>query len=234
MTPLEVSGSVIYAVLLLVIGPGITSALVRGERVAGHVLLVFMISYGGRVALVALNGLLRLLPPKDAGDYALLLFRSLARGVAAPGGGLFGLSPFSLQMVANIPGFLLFGDNIAVILLTNALVGALTGVFAFSYARRLVGERGGLKALWLLSAYPALINFSFFGLRDPLIVLLLTIYAGSTAVAWTEKDGRARLAATIVAILSVGAVLFMRLELLPISLVLPTWLAAARAWSFRS
>lgn len=239
MTGLPPAGSSLvasglYGVLLALLGVGLSLVLCRGRRMAGHLAAGFLVAFGLRVLLVLVNETFGLLDPKLAGNAALHVYERLMTGTTGPG--LLELAAretFFVQAVVNVPGFALFGASRMNLLLTNAFLGAFTAVLAGVYLARLAPGRSWMWAFWLFALYPAAVNFSIFGLREPVVVLFVTTYvlAGSLALFSGKLSAGSRLGHGMVAAGSLLPLVSLRVELMPVLLVLPAWWLAAGLWS---
>ncbi len=82
---------------------------------------------------------------------------------------------FVPQFLLNYVQLEFFGANRYTLIFTNALLTTFAGIGAYLGFRKIFGFRIAFSALFFLNLYPAAINFSIFGLRDPIIYFALAI-----------------------------------------------------------
>lgn len=122
-----------------------------------------------KYGLILLNESLGIFDAKIAGNFTLELYdlyKELGPEVFATSKGM---KTFRPQLLFNLLAFELLGKSREIMLITNAALTTMAGVIAFFGLRKLYGFTVGLIAMLLINFYPAAINFSFFGLRDPVI-----------------------------------------------------------------
>lgn len=227
---MEGIGAAAYAVTLGLAGCAVIHLLFGKRPYAATVYVVFLVAFALRIGLTVFNETFQLIPEKYAGEFALDVHRTIWEMGAE--GGVDEVSPlkrnFLLPALLNLPGFLLFGATRWTLIFTNGFLATMAAVVGAAYLDRLAGRRAATWGLLLLAFYPAAINFSIFGLRDPIIYLLVTIYCGAAwAMVW---PGRGRLLQGFVAGAALLAIVSLRIELLPILLVLPFAIAIGAAW----
>lgn len=117
---------------------------------------------------------------KEAGDYSMLLYEYWqSQGFKLPTI-FFSLitNSFSIQALLCIPGFKLFGVNLFVVCLTNNAIVS----FALAISLKVLRKTGNVNLMLVtsLALFPSVINFSLYGLRDPIIyALILILYSVS-------------------------------------------------------
>ena len=90
---------------------------------------------------------------------------------------------FALQVLFNTPFFVMFGASLMTVTISNCFVSALTAPLVGLLLHNPFGDRVARRGLMLFFLYPGSVNFSLFGLRDPLIFLAMTLFAtGAIAV----------------------------------------------------
>lgn len=226
-------GSGFYGLILGAVGVAIALATVPNRRLAWRVAAVFGAAFLLRVVLVLTNETFGIFAPRDAGNQALDLYLLFVR--TGEWGELWRAAmgeTFFVQVVANVPAFSIFGANRLNLLLTNAFVGAVAPVVAAAYVTRLHTRASALVAAILFAVYPASVNFSYFGLRDPFVFLFVTAasLAGLLALFDVRQPPARRTQHAVVAVLSLIPLISLRIELLPILLVVPGWWVARRMW----
>lgn len=202
----------------LILGITILLVLSKIYRVRGRRLLsieVFIVVYLLRVGLVFFNENFLLFEHKYAGDFSLKLYQKYLLGI----GGFHNISDnliqfakeqFALQALFNAPFFAFFGEELITILFTNSLFSALSGSVAAIILHGPFGEKVARRALILFSIYPASVNFSIFGLRDPLIYFFMTLFAVAAIAVYIGFSRRFHLVLTV---LGAACVLNLRPEL---------------------
>lgn len=161
------------------------SAFFGGRQVLSISVGVFLIGFLMRVVAIMLNEEFAFLEAKLSGNRSIWLFERYI----LDGGGWLGLlgEEFGLQVLINIPVWLVFGASRMALLFSNAAIGALAAPLACVLLYRDFKQSGSLRALLLLSLYPAGFNFSIFGLRDPIIFLGMLILSIGGVRLWTAK-----------------------------------------------
>ncbi len=226
------SGHLLYAVVLALLGGALAYAAGTARRESLALAAFFAVSFGSRVAAVAVNERFGIFPQKFAACFPLDMINQ-------PGGlwrffetfdsgdrRAVAQVKFLIEAAANVPGIALFGNSHIILNLTNCLAGSLAGLLVFAYMRRLFDRNTAIFALLLVSFFPAAFNFSFFGLRD--IFLYLFILANIASLAWLvlRPDRRAlQLAVYLASFVCIG---LLRSAFLPFMLVLPAFLLARR------
>ena len=161
------------------------TAVCGGRRVFSLAVAVFIIGFIARVTMIMLNEEFGFIVEKLAGNRSIWLYQHfiLQRG---DWGSLLG-EEFALQVLVNIPAWMIFGASRLSLLFSNAAIGALAAPLAALLVNRDFKYSGSVRTLILLSLYPAGFNFSCFGLRDPLIFLgMIALCAGAIRV-WANK-----------------------------------------------
>jgi hypothetical protein len=168
--------------LIAYIVPGIAG----GKRVQSLAFLVFVGSYLLRLAFVLINEQVHFFEAKLAGDYSIGLYEKYILE-ASDYWGLLQKEPFALQVFLNIPVWLVFGPERLSLLASNSMFGSAVASVAGGLLYKPFGTRIALRAIILLAIYPAIFNFSLFGLRDPFIFFSMTVAACGILRQW--KDG---------------------------------------------
>lgn len=75
--------------------------------------------------------------------------------------------------------FLLFGYNVPVGLLANAVIAVAASLLVFDTARRSFGPRAGLAAMTAVALWPSLVLWSALNLKDPIAWLLIATFMWS-------------------------------------------------------
>lgn len=165
--------SFLYFLFLLSFGICLVIIIIKNKKNIEFLLPLFFVSLAFRAILIFLNENLNIFASKLASNRSLNIFLEWI------GNQNFSFSiidrPFFFQTLINTPGFYLFGPSRNNLLLTNAFIGAFTGIVVFAYLRHLFGQKIAKYGFILFSIYPAAINFSFSGLRDILIYFFIAI-----------------------------------------------------------
>src|SRR5439155_8799008 len=82
--------------------------------------------------------------------------------------------------------FQLLGPDVRIPLLLNAALGVATVMFIYAIGALLCSRRAALLAAAVVAFYPSLILWSALNLRDPLVVVLVTLAVWSL-VSFTTK-----------------------------------------------
>ncbi len=168
--------SIAYAIFIILIILS-SSYFLRHKGTQQKFLLICVPVIIVKIALIFLNENFVILKPKNAGNFALWLYSLLKSGNL--GADYLYFTTFLVQTLINYPFFEIFGASRLNLLLTNALITSIAAIIAFFNLKKIYGNKAGFRVLFALSVYPAAINFSFFGLRDPFIyafVILNIVY----------------------------------------------------------
>lgn len=169
-----------------------------------------------RVLLLLSNESFQLFPPKFAGEFSLYYYKALFLNED-----LFKIPSFIPQMIFNLGAFSLFGANRINIILTNAFLLSFSSIIAFVYLYRIYNVNAGIVAFLLIMFYPATLNFSMFGLRDPVVFFLFLSYILSFLFVIESRDWAFRTINFFVCIISMALALLSRPEMLPVIAFLP-------------
>lgn len=128
-----------------------------------------------KILIILLNEHYRILPRKPAGNFVLWFYwyaenygtTRILEGRVQP--------TFLVQFLVNYPFTYLFGIARENVLLVNGFFSSLAAIYAFFGLKKIFGSLASFLVLILLTVYPAAINFSMFGLRDPVIYLFMTM-----------------------------------------------------------
>ena len=143
----------------------------RATIVIGFVLLVFIL----KVGLIFFNESYNFIHRKPAGNFVLWmsvlsddigLLNFLAKGIQ---------KPFHLQLLLNHPVLQLFGYSRFNVLVMNSFITSLSAFFCYRKLRKYFNYYSAFWTLIVVSVYPAVINFSIFGLRDPIVYCLILV-----------------------------------------------------------
>lgn len=227
---MEAIGAVVYVTVLGLVGCAVVHLLFGKSSYAATVYVVFLVAFGIRIGLTVFNETFELIPEKYAGEFSLDVHRMIWESGAE--GGVDEVPTikrnFLLPALLNLPGFLLFGTNRWTLIFTNGFLATMAAVVGAAYLDRLSCRRAATWGLLLLAFYPAALNFSIFGLRDPIIYFLVTVYCGA---AWaTVWPGLRRPLQGLIAGVALLLIMLLRIELLPILLVLPFAVVLGAAW----
>lgn len=159
---------------------GLSLVLLSGVIFQSHLMakvasFTFSINFGLRFFLACLNETFLVFEPKVMGELSLKMFESFI----LDGENYIGLlkEPFGSQIFLNLPIWGTLGPSRESLLISNVAIGSLVGPIAALMLRQPCGRRGAFAALVLFSLYPCGINFSIFGLRDPVLFLANTVLA---------------------------------------------------------
>ncbi|SEQ18569.1 hypothetical protein [Neolewinella agarilytica] len=128
-----------------------------------------------KILIIFLNEHYRILPRKPAGNFVLWFYwyaenysaTRILEGRVQP--------TFLVQFLVNYPFIYLFGIARENVLLVNGFFTSMAAVYAFFGLKNIFGSLTAFLVLIFLTFYPAAINFSMFGLRDPVIYLFMTM-----------------------------------------------------------
>jgi len=178
---------------------------------AGLLVIPFLI----RVLVMLLNEDVALIAAKGAGMRSIQEFDALSLGLTS-WASLAGSSSFFLQTAINFPAFALFGAERDILLLTNCMIGALSGLAAFTYLTRLYSFTCGIVGWILVNLYPAAFQFSILGLRDPFVYLIVIAFICTLLALLAQSRRSAAFLHSSVLVLVLLAISSLRPELLPI------------------
>jgi hypothetical protein len=149
---------------------------VRASRIFS--LESFVLGFLIRFVLVLINERYQLFDQKIAGDKSVDLYFKYIVG----DGQFFYLlkDQFAVQVLINTPFFAIFGASLLTAIIVNSFISSLTAPLMGLILRQPFGERVALRATMLASIYPAAVNFSLFGLRDPLIYFFMAMFVVTT------------------------------------------------------
>lgn len=128
-------------------------------------LLFFALKYG----LILLNENYGIFGAKIAGNFTIDLYEVYREYGFEVFYARHGMINFRPQLLANLLVFELLGSHRGNLLLTNAILTTAASMIAFFSLKKLYNFKVGWISMLLVNLYPAAINFSFFGLRDPVI-----------------------------------------------------------------
>ena len=139
------------------------------------VLEAFVVGFAVRLGLMFVNEHYQFFEHKVAGNRSVEFYLKYIAGE----GELWGLlrDQFSLQVIFNVPFFVMFGASLLTVTISNAFISALTAPLVGLMLHNPFGDRVARRGLLLFFIYPASFNFSLFGLRDPLIFFGMTLFA---------------------------------------------------------
>ncbi len=235
MRGLSTFGLIGMPTTLLLLGIGLLFSLAYIYRVRSSKLLcveVFVVGFLLRIFLVLGNANFAILESKVADERALELYQKYLLGINTVGSlstnlYLLAKEQFAVQTLINAPFFALFGESVTTIIFTNSFFGAIVAPVASLMLYQSFNERVARRALILFSLYPALINFSMFGLRDPLIFFFMTVFAVS---AMCISVGFARGFHTLTGFVNCLGMLLLRPELFYVVVALIGLLMTPRAF----
>lgn len=156
--------------------------LFEGRKISSVAMLTFVLGFLVRALMIIVNEEFQFIDEKLAGNLSLQhydYFFQRGHGLAE----LWG-EEFAAQVFLNLPGWMIFGPERLSLLMSNAVVGAVAAPLAAGLLLRPLGNRAALRALVLISIYPGALNFSIFGLRDPLIFTAMVVLACGVVRSW--------------------------------------------------
>lgn len=168
----------------------------------------FLLGFLIRICLVFINEQYLFLEHKIAGDRSVEFYQKLLSGDLSFMGVL--RDTFALQVIVNIPFFSIFDADLMTLLITNSWFSALTGPLVALMLFQPFGKSIARRALLLFFCHPAAVNFSLFGLRDPLIYFFLAIMACTSMSVFAGFNRRVNV---VLGLLSGFCVLTLRPEL---------------------
>lgn len=156
-----------------------------GRSIFSLSLIVYVAGFMVRAVLIMLNEEWQFFEQKVAGELSLELYR--AHVLTGDSWFEFLGHEFAPQVLLNIPVWTLFGESRIALLMSNAMVGAIAGPMSAVLLLRDYHPSVSKRALLLVSLYPACLNFSVFGLRDPIIFLgMIFLICGAVRI-WADK-----------------------------------------------
>lgn len=213
-----------YSFVLLLIG-GVFSFWAAEKRdEVKAVTILFVVSFCVRAILIHFNGVLDIFDQKDASELPLQLITSSSgiSDIFNGGAGAVLSAKFVLQALLSYPGVHIFEASITILCITNAWIGAISGLVTFAYLRRLYDERTGTIGFLLVSCYPGALAFSIFALRDLLAYLL--IITNILSLVWLTQRKNSRVLNIVVFSLSLVAATSVRYVFSPVMLVPVGWI----------
>ena len=162
---------ILLCITILMLYGSFTKKYNRAVIVLSFVLFVFLIKIG----LIFVNENFSFIQRKPAGNFVLWmsmlsdengLLNFLSKGIQ---------KPFHLQLLLNHPVLQVFGYSRLHTLTMNSFITSLTGLFCYKNLKKYFGHKPAFWALVFVSIYPAAINFSIFGLRDPVVYCLVLV-----------------------------------------------------------
>jgi hypothetical protein len=170
-----VLGNTLYFLTLLLLGVMVAAMSVssgpKKHSQMAFVAIVFLVNFVLRGYLLWLNEGLKIFDPKFAGEISLDIYNIYLNGI--PGAIN---NTFVPQMLLNFLGFSMFAGNRVTIEITNSFYVALSGVIAYAYMYRLYGSKAAVYSMIGCYAYLGALNFSIFGLRDPILFFFSFLY----------------------------------------------------------
>lgn len=137
---------------------------------------------------ILLNEQIHLFPRKPAGNISIWFYILIKeQGLDAVRSIRTG-ETFYPQLLINFPVFELFGASRLNLLLTNCFLTSIGPIIAFYYTYIYFNKYASYIILLGLSLFPAAINFSFFGLRDPVIYFGIIINITSILLLYKRRN----------------------------------------------
>ena len=220
---MQAFASVAYFFFLLALGClGIFYLTVEEKlkRYSALLIALFSVNFLVRGYLILINETFSIFAPKLAGELSIEAFNAIWRGT-----GDSMQATFVPQMVVNFFAFSFFGAERFNVIVTNAFLVSLAGPIIFVTLRSLWNWKVAITGLLASYLYLGALNFSLFGLRDPVIYFFVIVYVLSVLRLVKSSSLATRLLYLCVATIAVAFVLYSRAELLPIVSVLPALLA---------
>jgi hypothetical protein len=148
----------------------------------------FVFSFLLRLVLIYVNEELNFFADKLAGSRAA----SIHLHYRETGNLLIYEGNFLLQWLINYPFFELNGATLQTILITNAYIGSIVPLFTAYYVHKIYGTKFENYVLFAFSFFLCFVNFSIFGLRDIIIMAIVSISALSIIYLFDSARGSAR------------------------------------------
>lgn len=160
----------VYSSAMFILAAGTYHAVTGKGIPAKMFVFVFALMLARGIA-TGINLQLGPMAEKYAGDFAMFWFLGVVRHTSVPADA----ASFAVLGLLASPGFMIFGVVKAVVLAVNNAALALAPYLFFVSAREAVPKRAAKLGAILLALYPAANYFGFFGLRDPVIYLGVTL-----------------------------------------------------------
>lgn len=217
-------GEALYACVLLLLGVTLSFWVAERRGEVKAITILFVASFCFRVLLIHFNSIIDFFDQKDASELPLQLITSNSALTDVVGGGVGAIfsAKFLLQALLSYPGVHIFEASITVLCITNAWIGALSGLVAYAYLRRLCDERTATIGFLLASCYPGALAFSIFALRDLLAYFLIIV--NLLSLVWIVQRKDARIFNVIIFIVSFIAATTVRYVFSPIMMVPIGWM----------
>ncbi len=175
----------------------------------------FLVNFTIRLLLIYFNEELNFFADKLAGNLSIEIHKSYQ---------LYGLSGvltnsgnFLLQYLINLLFFQLNGGTRATLLINNAYIGSVIPLFMAYGLKKYYGAKYEIYILFLFSFFPCFINFSIFGLRDVIILAIVSLNVISVIYMYASKSNTSQLyKALLLYVLSNGLMLLIRPEMIVI------------------
>jgi len=173
--------SILYILLLFYIGILFILIFIKKKKDINFLIIFFFLSFSFRLILIFLNENLHFFDQKLAANKSIINYLNWIIDQAIID------QSFLVQTLINTPSFILFGPSRINLLLTNAFLGATTGIIVFAYLNYIYDSKIAKYGFILFSIYPAAVNFSIFGLRDIIIYFFVSIYILSILSVFNKK-----------------------------------------------
>lgn len=154
-----------YPCILVVAGFFIAAKLVSGNKLLLFS-IIFLITFTFKIVVIFGS----FLPPKLAAGASVVLYFDLLRGVAQLD------NPFLVQTLLNALPLTIFGPAVDVVRYTNAFMLSILPIVVYWYGVRFAPIKRVTYISIVVAFFPSFVWFSFFALRDPLIIFFFMVF----------------------------------------------------------
>lgn len=214
-------GVISYFIFLLLAGLTCAAFMAGLGKIRSYLPLMctaFSVNFILRAYLILTNEGVDIFADKFAGEVSLDIYNIIINGQTGSIN-----QTFFPQMLLNFLGFSLFSPERLTIVLTNAFLVSLTGILAFAYLVRIYTPTTGWYGLISTYGYLGALNFSIFGLRDPIILFFTLLYLLSFLYLLKMKRDTFWILNLNLFLCSSLVILWSRPELLPTIAFLPSF-----------
>lgn len=192
--------------------PVLSSVLI--PRYFYNVFFLVLIAVLLRFFICVINISFNIFEPKLAGETSVILYENFINNGILPFA-----STFLVQMLLSVP-FLAIETSLTGLIIANNFWSVLFVVYGFSLLADILEKKAFLVAFILALFFPNFLNFSMFGLRDPLVYALVIVFIASS-LALNNKFKIHFLIATVLSVLLIAS---LRPEMLAPLMLLPSLL----------
>ena len=173
--------NILYIISLIILGLFLSIIISfnkeKNSKEMGFISFLFASSFIGKLVLLYINLELEIFEERFAGSRALELFSYYFEGNKLGSIDFINtIQNFWPQMILSFAGLKFFGVNQINLNITNCFLSSILGCLLFNTVKNIFTRKQALFFATVISFYPAVINYSIFGLRDIAIYFFEVFY----------------------------------------------------------